>query len=453
MNDINDDLREDLRTKVKPELQPTKERIMDNWSYFASFMGGCVSIGTFSTGASLLGVLNMTQAILAMFIGCAVISIAMALIGATGHRYGIPFSVHLRSSFGTSGAKVPALLRAVPAIVWFGFQSWVGAGAINMSLKVLFGFDHLPMVYILFTVLQVLLSINGFRGIKWLENISSVFILATLGYMFYVAKTKYALEIGKTVGNINGTWGLPFWAGTAAFLGIYATMIINSSDYARELKRETSLSRTAVIYILSILPVTLFMGLIGLMVSGATGNSDPVQVFATTLGSPILTVITLLFVAFAQVTTNTLNNVLPPVYVFMDTFGLRYKASTWLVGFLSIAVFPWKLVTAESAAGLNLFIKIYSAFLGPIFAVMWMDYYVLRKKKLDINRLYDLQGTFRGVNWGGILSISIGAACSFLILEISWYVSLLPTMLSYYLLMKYLPTAGRFREGTIFSQI
>ncbi|MGI6075656.1 MAG: NCS1 family transporter [Pyramidobacter sp.] len=449
MSYSNEVLREDLRAKVKPELQPTKKRIMDNWSYFASFMGGCVSIGTFSTGASLLGVLNMTQAILAMFIGCAVISVAMALIGEAGHRYGIPFSVHLRPSFGTAGAKVPALLRAIPAIVWFGFQSWVGAGAINMSLKVLFGFDHLPTVYVLFTIVQILLSINGFRGIKWLENISSVFILGTLGYMFYVAKTRYAIEIGKTVGDIAGTWGLPFWAGTAAFLGIYATMIINSSDYARELKHETGRGRTSVIYILSILPVTLFMGLIGLMVSGATGNSDPVQVFATTLGSPVLTVITLLFVAFAQVTTNTLNNVLPPVYVFMDTFGLRYKASTWLVGILSIAVFPWKLVTAESAAGLNLFIKIYSAFLGPIFAVMVTDYYILRKQKLNVNELYDLEGTFKGVNWAGILAIFIGAACSFTFLEISWYVSLVPTMLSYALLMKCLPSARRFRAGEV----
>lgn len=443
------EIRPELSEKVKPELLPTKERIMDNVSYFAAFMGGCVSIGTFSTGASLLGILNMTQAILAMIIGCVVIAIAMALIGKAGHKYGIPFSVHLRSSFGISGAKVPGLLRAIPAIVWFGFQSWVGAGAINISLKILFGFDNLPVIYVLFTALQVILSLKGFKGIKWLENISAIFILVILGYMFYVARTKFAVEVGEVVGNIKGTWGLPFWGGTAAFLGIYATMIINASDYSRELIRKTNAFRTAVIYVLSILPVTLFMGLIGLMVSGATGNSDPVQVFATTLDSPFLTIATLLFVAFAQVTTNVLNNVLPPVYVLMDTFHVPYKISVILVGVLSMASFPWKLVTAESASGLNLFIKIYSAFLGPIFAVMIVDYFILRRQSLDVNQLYDRQGIFKGYNLAGLIAIAIGAAFSFLVLEISWYVSLIPTMLSYYLLMKFLPQASAFRQGTV----
>lgn len=452
MQQVEQEIRADLRTQVKPELLPTQERIMDNWSYFASFMGGCVSIGTFSTGASLLGYLNMTQAIIAMVIGCAVISIAMALIGKAGHTYGIPFSVQLRSSFGTKGAIIPGFLRAIPAIVWFGFQSWVGAGAINISLKILFNYDNLPLVFAIFTVLQIVLSINGFKGIKWLENISAIFILLTLGYMFYVAKTKFAVEVAETVGDIKGTWGMPFWAGTAAFLGIYATMIINSSDYARELHCDIDTKRTSLIYILSILPVTLFMGLIGLMVSGATGNSDPVEVFATTLDNPFLTVVTLLFVAFAQVTTNVLNNVLPPVYVLMHNFHISYKLSTILVGVLSVAVFPWKLVTAESAEGLNIFIKTYSAFLGPIFAVMFIDYYVLRKQKLKLNSLYDPEGEYKGVNLAGILAIAIGAACSFLVLEISWYVSLIPSMLSYYLLMKYLPQAAPFRKGTIFDK-
>ena len=99
----NQDLRPELAAGVNEDLLPTKKRIMDPLSYCASFMGGCVSIGTFSMGASLIGVLTVTQAIIAMCIGCLVIAVALVIIGCCGHKYGIGFSVQLRSSFGTTG--------------------------------------------------------------------------------------------------------------------------------------------------------------------------------------------------------------------------------------------------------------------------------------------------------------------------------------------------------------
>ena len=440
-----------LAETIKPELLPTKERIMDRISYTAAFLGGCVSVGTFSMGASLIGVLNMTQAIVAMIIGCLVIAVALVLIGNCGHKYGIPYTIQLRSSFGVSGVKIPGMLRAIPAIVWFGFQSWVGAGAINSCMTTLFGFNNLPVVFALFTILQIALSIKGFHGIKWLENISCIFILATLAYMFYVVRTKYGTEISETISGIEGTWGMPFWAGTTAFLGIYSTMIINGSDYAREVKHDIGPFQTGTIYAIAILPATLFMGLIGLMVSGATGNSDPVVVFSTTLDNKFLTIVTLLFIAFAQVTTNVLNNIVPPVYVLMDTFKITYKKAAILVGVLSVCTCPWVLVTEDSAAGLALFTQIYSAFLGPIFAVMATDYYILRRRKLDLNVLYNTQGCFKGVNLTGVIALLIGPVLSLFFVTISWYVSLIPTALSYYLLMKYMKVAEPFRTGTIFE--
>ena len=86
---------------------------------------------------------------------------------------------------------------------------------------------------------------------------------------------------------------------------------------------------------MSILPATIFMGLIGLMVSGATGTADPIKVFSSAVDNTPLLVITLLFIAFAQVTTNVLNNVVPPAYVLMDVFKLSFKKSAVLVGLLA----------------------------------------------------------------------------------------------------------------------
>lgn len=419
------------------ELLPTSsKRIMKNASYMAAFFGGCVSIGTFSSGAALMGVLNFAQAATAMLIGCVVIGIALTLCGKAGNKYGIPYTIQARSAFGVGGSKVPGILRGIPAIVWFGFQSWVGAGAINLSLHTLFGIQNMPVVFVLFTALQVVLSASGFKGIKALENICSVFILLTLAYMFYIVFTQYNAEVVEQIISIKGSWGLPFWGGTTVFLGIYSTIILNASDYSREYKQNASGIATSIIYVGAILPITLFMGLIGLMVTGATGNADPVTVFSTTLNNKFLSIVTLLFVAFAQVSTNVLNNIVPPSYVLMDLFKLTYKKSVVIVGALSLASFPWLLVRPESAGGLALFIKIYSAFLGPIFAVLFVDYFIIRKQSLNLEHLYDGKGPYRGVNFAGILAICIGSVISLFFVQISWYVSLLPSGLVYYLLMR-----------------
>lgn len=436
---------------VDADLQPTKERIMDTVSYAAAFMGGCVSIGTFSMGAALIGTLTVTQAVLAMTIGCLVIAVALALVDVCGHKYGVPFVVQLRSTFGFSGVKIPGFLRGVPAIVWFGFQSWVGAGAINSCFNILFGYDNLPVVFGCFTILQVLLAIKGFHGIKWLENFSCIFIIGILIYMLYVVRTRFSTELGSIFANIEGTWGMPFWAATTSFLGIYSTMILNASDYSRNVKHEIGAVKKASIYTVAILPVTLFMGLIGLLVTAATGNSDPVIVFSTTMGSKVLTIVTLLFIAFAQVTTNVSNNIVPPSYVLMEQFKMKWAWATVLVGVLSVCVMPWKLVTAESAEGLSLFTKFYSAFLGPIFAVMVTDFFFLRKIKLDVNMLYDHEGAFKGVNWAAVIAIVIGSLCSLYIMDLSWYVSLIPTSAVYLILMKALPGSKSFCKGTIFE--
>ena len=244
---------------------------------------------------------------------------------------------------------------------------------------------------------------------------------------------------------------MPFWAATTSFLGIYSTMIINASDYSRNATDDIKPVKAASIYTVAILPVTLFMGLIGLLVTAATGNSDPVEVFSTTMGSKFLTILTLLFIAFAQVTTNVLNNIVPPAYVLMESFKVKWTHATILVGVLSACVMPWKLVTADSAAGLSLFTQFYSAFLGPIFAVMAVDFFILRKKKLDLNDMYDKEGCFKGVNWAAVIAIIVGSICSVFVMQLSWYVSLIPTGVVYYFLMKTMKSSKGFRKGTIFE--
>lgn len=439
----------DPHTKAAGEesLAPQQTRIMDKWSYLLAWFGGCVSIGTFAMGSSIVGTLNLLQATIAIAVGCFVIGIALALNGAAGYKYGIPFVVQARSAFGFSGTKFPGLVRSVPAIVWFGFQSWVGAGALNAVSASLFGFDNLVVWFVIFQLLQIGLSVLGFQGIKWLENIGSGFILVSLGYMFVSVIQKYGDAITEKLVNVEGTWGLPFWGATMLFLGIYSTMMLNVSDYSRELENGVRRGPLTTIYAMSILPCTLFMGLIGLMVSGATGVADPIQVFSSAVDNKPLLIATLLFITFAQVTTNVLNNVVPPTYVLMDVFKLKFRTAAIVVGLLAFGTFPWELVKDESAAGLQIFVQTYSAFVGPIFAVLVVDYYIIRRRKLNLTKLYDDNGPYRGVNYAGVVASLVGAVVALSFPAVSWYASLVPAGLCYWLLMNNWGKCKRFLEN------
>ena len=425
----NNDMSEDC-------LYPQNERIMGKISYLFAWLGGCVSIGTFTMGSSLIGTINIFQAVIAMILGCTITAIGLMLNGKAGHKYGISFTVQTRSVFGVKGSKIAGIIRAVPAVVWFGFQSWVGSQALNEVSKSLIGYDNIIVFFIGFQIIQVAMAVGGFKGIKWLENIGCIFIIVSLIYMFYSVVKMYGAQLSDILINVKGTWGMPFFAAVTSFLGINTTMMLNVCDYSRELKTDVKTSTTGIIYWIAVIPATLFMGLIGLMVSSATGIADPINVFSSAVDNKGLVIITLIFIAFAQVTTNILNNIIPPAYVIMDAFKVSYKKSIIIVGILSFFTFPWLLVKPESAAGLQLFVQIYSAFLGPIFTVLIVDYFILKKQNLEIDELYNENGKFKGVNKYAVISIIVGAAFAFLNVQISWFLSIIPTGITYYILMK-----------------
>ena len=215
-----------------------------------------------------------------MILGCTITAIGLMLNGKAGHKYGISFTVQTRSAFGVKGSKIAGIIRAVPAVVWFGFQSWVGSQALNEVSKSLIGYDNIIVFFIGFQIIQIAMAVGGFKGIKWLENIGCIFIIVSLIYMFYSVVKMYGAQLSDILINVKGTWGMPFFAAVTSFLGINTTMMLNVCDYSRELKTDVKTSTTGIIYWIAVIPATLFMGLIGLMVSSATGIADPINVFS-----------------------------------------------------------------------------------------------------------------------------------------------------------------------------
>ncbi|TJX55702.1 hypothetical protein E8P77_23655, partial [Soehngenia saccharolytica] len=308
---------------ISPGLLPKDERLLDQVSYTNSWIGGSIYIGVFMVGSSLVppnGTLNLFQAVLALLIGLSIIAVAYNLNGMPGSRYGIPFVVQTRSCFGFVGSKFPVLIRAVPALFWYGIQTWVGGSALNALSVKLIGFDNVWVWFVIFQFIQIALSYFGFEGIKIIQNLGSIVIIIALVGMFYVIVKTFGADIGNNLINIPGTWGYDFWVAIVAIIGTMTAILTNLSDYTREYHKGSG-GKMFLAHWLGSVPVVMFMALIGLLGAGVTGEWDPIVLFTNLLPNSGVLIVALIFVVIAQVTTNILLNVVPPTYILMDLFG------------------------------------------------------------------------------------------------------------------------------------
>lgn len=430
------------------DLLPTKERIMDPFSYCCAWLGGNVSIAAFMLGASLVppaGVLNLYQAFAALLIGLSATAVALTLNGAAGHKWGIPFVIQARTCFGTLGLKIPALLRALPGLIWFGVQSWVGAAALNVVANRLFGFDNLILMFVAFQLLHAVIAYTGMGGVKILENCSAIVILLSLGYMLYTIFTNFGAQISDSLINISGTWGMGFWGAVTASLGFSTTIIVNISDYMRDVSSRVKTRDTTWFHWIAFVPTNMVLGFIGLLAAGITGYWDPVHLFTEMLPSSFGLVVCLIFIAIAQLTTNLYNNLVPAGYVLVEFTKFSYKKAAVICVFLSFFTFPWGITKSSVFLA---FIQLYSAFFGPIFGVMVCEYFVIRKQRYNLSTLYDSAGPYKGVNWQGMVALGVGAVMGLLQPELSWFISMAPSFVLYYLLCKYKPLSPQFLVGT-----
>lgn len=454
MSDVN------LEKKEASSIAPIKkeDRIMDWTSNTMLWLGGCISIGTLSMGSSQLdNGLNLLQLFLAVLIGSTILVIGIVANDQFSYVTGAPYAVQLKMAFGTKGSIVPVFLRGLPAIVWYGYQTWLGGTAINNIFRA-FGLD-IPYGYVIFFVLfqlvQIYLSTKGFQGAKWVGNVGGVVIVLAMFYLLYLCLTTQWDAVSANLLGIKGNWGMPFVAAIIAFFGNSTTVMLNAGDYSREMKDGYSAPVRGVSYFLAMVPATVLLGMIGAMACSATGVANPINAFYEMVDSKLVLVVTLCFIIMAQLSTNLASNVIPPAYAFMDVFKMKHKTAVILVGVLAVCTCPWVLTNDSSAAGLALFCKIYTAFFGPIFAVLITDYFILRRRKVSEAMLKDLyleDGDHKGVNWAAIIAIAVGAVIGLFNVDISFFTATIPTGLIFYLGMKYMPSCEGFRKGTILEK-
>ncbi|MFM1654628.1 NCS1 family transporter [Brevibacillus sp. B_LB10_24] len=441
-------------------LKPKTEggRTVGPISYFFMWLGDGVNLGNMTLGASMVvagtATLNLIQTFAAAIIAIGIISVVFALNDRLGYRTGIPYVVQLRMSFGFKGSVVSSLMRGIPAIIWYGFQSWIGGTALNEIAKVATGgsFDSVATCFVVLQLVQIALSLYGFHAIKWVEILASVVIILALVYVFGVLLTSHGAAITENWVNAKGTWGLPFFGFIVMFLGNYAAIFLSAADYSRELKSGVSDAKRGFLYFSPIFLAYGFVLTIGAMLASATGISNPVKAFAIVVDNAYITVGVSAFIVIGAIAVNMVANIVPPAYVITLLTKLKYKPAVTITGLLAIGSFPWVLVQDSSAQGLGLFILIYSAFLGPIISILLVEYYLLRKQQVNIAELYREDGPFAGYNPCALLAMFIGAGAAFIVVELAWLVGVFVAGIAYYLLMKYAWKDSPFKKGTIFDQ-
>ncbi|WP_199484501.1 NCS1 family transporter [Peribacillus glennii] len=446
---------------VDHSLKPITEkgRTVGKLDYVFMWIGDGVNLGNMTLGASLIvagaATLNLFQTFAAAIIAIGIISIVFALNDRAGYRTGIPYVVQLRMSFGEKGAVISSLLRGIPALVWYGFQSWIGGTALNEIAKIVSGgsFDNIFICFIVLQLFQTWLSMYGFHAIKWVETLVSVVIGLALIYVLYILLANHSEAITENWVQAKGTWGLPFFAFIMMFMGNYAAIFLSAADYSRELKSGINDKKRGLLYFF---PILIAYGLtltIGAMLASVTGNSNPVKAFAIVVDNSYVTIFVSAFIVLGVIGVNMVANIIAPAYVITLLTKLKYKPAVMITGLLALCTFPWVLVQDSSAEGLGIFILIYSAFLGPIVAILLVEYYILRKQKVNVPYLYEKDGPFSGVNPAAVLAMLIGAGAAFVVVELAWIIGLLLGGLSYYLLMKYAFKNSKFKVGTIFEKL
>ncbi|RKS84611.1 NCS1 family nucleobase:cation symporter-1 [Orbus hercynius] len=434
------------------------ERTVSPIAYAFMWIGDGVNLGNMALGASLVfagvAIMNALQTLVAALIAIGIISSIFALNDRLGYRTGIPYVVQLRMSFGIKGAIISSLLRGIPAIIWYGFQSWIGATALNEIFKVCSAgaFNNVFICFLILQAVQIVLSLYAFHAVKWVEILISTVIMLALMYVFCVLLLNHKTVIAEKWLYTKGTWGLPFFSFIMMFLGNYAAIFLSAADYSRELRPGLSHAKRGLLYFLPIVIAYGFVLTIGAMLASVTANANPVKAFAIVVNNPYITVAVSAFIVLGAIAVNMVANIIPPAYIITLLTKVKYKVAVTLTGLLAIASFPWILIQDSSAKGLGMFILTYSAFLGPIVAILLVEYYILRKQTIDIIELYNEKGQFSGVNKPAIFAMLIGAAAAFCEVDLSWIIGFVVGGCAYFILMKYTFKHSPFKKGTIFEQ-
>lgn len=444
-------MNENIRLR-NPELLPTgdSERNMSLFDYTILWAGMTINIVAFSLGAQYYNGgdgLSPWTMVLVMLIGYGIVTLFTAMIGDIGTKYGVPFAAYIRAPFGYKGANIAGFVRAIPGLYWFGFLTYIGAGSMNQIFAIIFpGFDNLSLMIIIFAAIQILNTMYGLKAMAkfgWvaIPALAMMFLAILIGTLH-----KYNITIPEIMA-IETKGGYSFAFAVAGIAGGWLTMALNGSDLSRQIQRDKNYAKQGffkrnkraligqVIGLMMVGVITMLIGVASGITSGFWDLNDVIpDLFASSNVALILCFIT---VVFAQWSTNTAANLLPPALILLNfSPKLKYWMSTIICGVFSIAIQPWKI---QSSGGFLVDVQNWiSQMLGPIIGIMLCDYFIIRKTKLNVNDLYTYGGQYtyaKGYNISALIALFGSFFVGLNFGDYAFFVGLITSVLVYYVLM------------------
>lgn len=420
---------------TNPDLAPTRpeQRTWTMWHFAALWVGMAVCVPTYTLASGLIDSgMNWKQAIVTIALGNTIVLVPMLLNAHAGTRYGIPFPVLARASFGVVGANLPALLRALVACGWFGIQTWIGGAAIyQLGLVLVPSSAQTPalpgwiginlgqfLAFMIFWAINVYFIWNGTESIKWMESLAAPFLiiagLALLAWAYTKAGGFGPILERPSKFSTTAEFLAVFFPSLTAMVGYWATLSLNIPDFTRFARSQ----RDQVLGQAIGLPTTMTLfAFIGVAVTSATplifGRLiwDPVELLGL-VGGPVTILISIIALVVATLSTNIAANVVSPANDLsnLNPRRISFRTGGMITAFVGILIMPWKLI--ESSQGyIFTWLIGYSALLGPIGGVMIADYFLVRHRHLDLEALYRRGGRYEyraGFNPVAVVALVVG---------------------------------------------
>lgn len=398
-----------------------EKRTWTRWHFAALWIGMVVCVPSYQIAAGMIDQgLNWWQACGLVLLGNSIVLVPILLNAHAGAKYGIPFPVFARAAFGVFGANVAAVLRAVVACGWFGIQTWVGGVSLYTLYMVMMGQPAQEAVgtghfigFGVFWCINVYFIVRGTESIKFLETWAAPFLIATgLALLLWAMSNTDGLGamLAATEPTASKPFGSLFWPSLTSMVGFWATLSINIPDFTRYAKSQ----KDQVVGQAIGLPGTMVLfAFIGVAVTGATillyGKPiwDPTAL-AAKFNSPVVIALSTFALAIATLSTNIAANVVGPANDFANLAPkhLSFRTGGLITALIGIAMMPWKLLESSASYTFTWLIG-YSALLGPIGAILIIDYFVIRRRELALADLYRRDGAYQ--YWNGFNLRAIGA--------------------------------------------
>jgi NCS1 family nucleobase:cation symporter-1 len=385
-----------------------------------------VCIPTYMLASGLIaGGMNAIEAVSTIFLGNLIVLIPMLLNAHAGTRYGIPFPVFVRASFGVRGANVPAILRALVACGWFGIQAWIGGQAIYSMLRIVWpGAAGVPgcgwICFFLFWAINMIVIWRGLETIKFLEGIGAPFMLL-VGLLLLFWITRKAGGFGpvlRTPSKFRSTLEFVrfFIPALTGMVGFWSTVALNIPDFTRYAKSQRAQMVGQALGLPTAMTLYAFIGVAVTSASAVIFGEaiwDPVVLLGR-FNQPIVALVALVALLLATLNTNVAANVVSPSNDFSNLRPslISFRTGGLITGVIGILLMPWKLISDFSSYIFGWLVGC-SALLGPIAGIMICDYYLVRRRELLLQDLYRRGGGYEyrnGFNAKALVALTTGIA-------------------------------------------